>query len=127
MWVRIIAAFLVLALCLTLCIASGRRVFDVVDEMRGLCREAEALVDEERYERALETLERAEALWSTNRAFLEGMTPHEDLHDVNTQRIQAYANLELMDLDDFYLCMDLLDEELTHLREHETLSWSNLL
>ena len=50
----------------------------------------------------------------------------QDLHDVTLQYVEAATNLESGDMDDFARSAALLREYLKHLREHESLSWSNL-
>lgn len=58
---------------------------------------------------------------------LEILTPHDDLHDMLTQLVEAKVSLTIGDMDDFDQKIALFRENLEHIRSHEALTLSNIL
>lgn len=58
---------------------------------------------------------------------LEILTPHDDLHDMLTQLVEAKVSLTIGDMDDFDQKISLFRENLEHIRSHEALTLSNIL
>ena len=126
MRVKLIAVAAVLALSIGLCLFSMNRVFSMLDKMEyqtALLLERVEVGDREGGRQVLAQMARQ---WEEAKPLLEALTPHGDLHDVTLQYVEAATNLESGDMDDFARSAALLRESLKHLREHESLSWSNL-
>ena len=60
-------------------------------------------------------------------AILEILTPHDDLHDMLTQLVEAKVSLSIGDMDDFDQKISLFRENIEHIRSHEALTLSNIL
>ena len=58
---------------------------------------------------------------------LEILTPHDDLHDMLTQLVEAKVSLTIGDMDDFDQKISLFRENVEHIRSHEALTISNIL
>ncbi len=126
MRIKLVATIAVLALSSIICIFSMRYVFGVIDEMETLSMMVLENIDSGDESGARETLSRMAEKWEKAGGLLKALTPHEDLHEVSIQYVEATTNLESGDLDDFRRSMALLGEALKHLDEHESLSWSNI-
>jgi len=59
--------------------------------------------------------------------FLAMITPHESIHELNTQLTDASTSLAIRDLDDFKKAISIFLESIEHLKEHEQISLSNIL
>lgn len=126
MRVKLISTIVVLALSVALCLMSMHLVFSMLDEMEDYAAVILEKTDRDDREGARETLAQMAQKWQDAMPLLEALTPHEDLHDVTLQYVEATTNLESGDMDDFARSVSLLKESLGHLRDHESLSWSNL-
>ncbi|MEG2859134.1 MAG: DUF4363 family protein [Clostridia bacterium] len=126
MRVKLIATLLVLILSVALCVASMQVVFHEIVMMEDLTEKVLERASAGDTAGAREALAQMAEKWEGARPMLEALTPHEDLHQVTLQYVEATSNLESGDWDDFARAMALLKEMLKHLHEHEELSWSNL-
>ena len=126
MRVKLIATISVLVLSIAICAVSTWFVYDQIDEMDRLTAIVLEQFDAGNREGAREALAQMATAWEKAGPILRSLTPHEDLHSVIIQYVEASTNLESDDDSDFMRSVSLLVESLKHLREHEALSWSNL-
>ena len=127
MKVKLIATIVVLVLSVAICAFSMWFAFTEIDKMEYQTSLVYECMDRGDREGAREALAQMATQWEKAGPILRSLTPHEDLHSVIIQYVEATSNLETDDDDDFMRSMALLSEALDHLREHETLSLPNLL
>lgn len=126
MRIKLIAVAAVLAMSIALCLFSMHQVFAALDQMEYQTALLLERIDAGDLEGGRQVLAEMAHQWEEAKPLLEALTPHGDLHDVTLQYVEAATNLESGDMDDFARSAALLREYLKHLREHESLSWSNL-
>lgn len=126
MRMKLILTLAVLVVSVALCAVSMYLIFGVLDDMDDMTSVVLERSDAGDREGARETLAQMALIWQDAQPLLEALTPHEDLHEVQMQYVEAATNLESGDMDDFARSVALLKESLSHLRDHESLSWSNL-
>ena len=67
------------------------------------------------------------AYWDRWRHLFEVITDHDDLRDVKERIIQAQLNFDAGEREQFLSDIALVGEGIDHIREEESLHWSNLL
>lgn len=127
MRVKLIATISVLALSIAICVFSMAFSFSRVEDMQRMATVVMEKFDKGDHDGAREALSRMAQQWEAGDSVLKMLLPHEDLHDVTIHYVEAIADLEAVDTDDFRRSMALLDESLKHLHEHESISIANLL
>ena len=123
----LIAMLTVFALSLGVCLASFFVIRHVAEEMEGVRTEVLRLIEGDETERAKERLTQMAGIWRDHERLLEAISPHETLHSVTGLIIEAHANLDARDMDDFNRSMLLLGEAIEHLYLEERLRIENIL
>lgn len=75
---------------------------------------------------AAKTLAALADFWEARTPLLEVLADHDALHDVQNGLAEARVCLECDDHDDFLRCLAVVGGALSHIRDEEALSWSNL-
>ena len=123
-WIPLIVVCLV---CLGICIASLACIRSIVDEMDKKRMGVMELLEANDAEGAFQALSEMALFWKKYESRLESIAFHEALHDITVYLVEADANLQIGDKDDFYRSMALMGEALSHLYEEERLRLSNIL
>jgi hypothetical protein len=116
----------VLAVSLALCLFSlffQQRTLEGLDRMRS---EAVSLINAGDRAGAEEKITQLADSFENRSKILEMIASHNDLHDAYLHIVGAKISLELRDLDDTSKELALLGETLSHLRQHEAFTISNI-
>jgi hypothetical protein len=100
--------------------------FDAVDEMeriRAIAFEAARRGDYAAAGKAVDALEKE---FKERSKWLELLGPHDDLHEIYLQIVDAKVCIELEKRDDVHQALVHLKEVLQHVRDHESFSMTNL-
>ena len=122
----LIALIVVVLAAVALCAFAQARVCAVVEEMDLLRVEAETRARAGDDTGAAECLTRLAGRWQEERAAMEMLTSHDDLHEVAAQLVDAQVCLENGDMDDCLRALAQLGEALRHIEDMEALTLSNL-
>lgn len=117
---------IVFTAALGICIISMRAQFRVLDKLDAGCGDAIAAVVNDDIMTAMEHVQRLNDVLESNMWFMEFVSSHDQLHEAVSGIIEAQVALECSDMDDAYQALAGLEGTLEHLREHETLSMSNI-
>ncbi len=123
----LIAMLAVFFLSLGVCLTSFFVMRHVAEEMEGVRTEVLRLIEGDEIGRAKERLTQMAGIWRGHEQLLEAISPHETLHAVTGYIIEAHANLDARDMDDFNRSMRLLGEAIEHLYLEERLRIENIL
>ena len=116
----------VLALSLLVCLMSFFAMCGAADEIEAMRTETMKLVEAGEIERAGERITQMAEAWKRREPLLEAIAPHETLHAVTQLIIEADANLEARDQDDFNRSMKLLGLAIEHLYLDERFRLENI-
>ena len=121
-----ISLCVVLALSLALGIVSMQAQFRVLDMLDTSCGSAIACVIDDDISGAMGHVDRLYDIMEESSWFMELVASHDQLHEALGSIVDARVALECEDADDAYQALARLQGTIDHLREHETISLSNL-
>ena len=111
-----IMTLLVLAVALAVCTASRLILVGILDEAEDLTTEIFTAMHEGSPTAALDGLVELATLWEEKTPVLSFLCPHEHLHEVESNIIQAEICITYTDMEDFYSSIALISESLAHIR-----------
>ena len=123
-WIALIS---VLIISCGICIYSLFSIKSIVCEMDKQRLKVMEFLERDDTEGAFQKLSEMALFWKKREQLLESIAFHEALHDITVYLVEADANLQIGDTDDFYRSMALLGEALSHLYEEERFKLSNVL
>lgn len=86
----------------------------------------EAHIRENNTKDAFVSAEKLKKIIEEKEQLLEGLVPHEDLHDLSVQIADASLSIKIGDLDDCKKAIELMIENAEHLIKHEALLIGNI-
>ena len=122
----LIAMLAVLALSLGVCLSSLLVMRHVAEEIEAMRTDILRFVDAGDIAAADERITQMAEMWKRHEPLLEAISPHETLHAVSELIIEADANLNAQDRDDFGRSMKLLGIAIEHLYMEERLRLENI-
>lgn len=75
---------------------------------------------------AISSAEKLQSIIDHKEKLLEGLVPHEDLHDLSIQISDASLSILINDLDDCKKALKLMKENAEHLIKHESFLFGNI-
>lgn len=124
---RIIVVISMLLISVSVCLISMLYVRSAMNEMEDMRIQTVLAVEEGRKEDALVLLTDMISLLDERSRILECLTPHEDLHNLVIELTTAKKSLMIGDMDDYKQSVMLIQEFSEHIRDHESLTLSNIL
>lgn len=125
---RIVVALVSVMICsIGICIFSTLYISRSSDKIDGMRSEVLLLIEQNDLDGAHLRLQQMAEVWAEYEPLLETLARHDDLHEITALIIEANANLESGDLDDFNRSMALLGQAIRHLAAEEQLRLSNIL
>lgn len=126
MKMRRIITILSFLICFGICFFSN---LYVVKSMNGVIEAAEKIekhLKENNTEKAREASDALKKYIEKRQSLLEGLVPHEDLHDLSVQIADAVLSIKIHDLDDCKKALSLMKENADHLINHESFLLGNV-
>lgn len=115
-----------LTVAVALCAASMLLVNDTVAKALELQSLSVLAARQGEADRAMELTVRLAEHWRERSGWMETLTGHDALHEVSRAIAEAQICLECGDHDDFLRTMSAAEAALNHLKEEESITWSNL-
>ena len=116
-----------LLLSLGICLGSFLFMRHVAEEIEAMRTQILRLAESGDEAGARERMTQMAEMWEKHEPLLEAISPHDTLHAVTELIIEADANLNTRDIDDFNRSMMLLGMAIEHLYMEERLRPENIL
>ncbi len=113
-------------LSIAVSVFSSLYVQSVMNEVIDKAGMIENLLENDNTEKALEAAKKLKNDIEKKEPFLEGLVPHEDLHDLSVQIADADLSIKIGDLDDCKKAIELMKENADHLIKHESFLLGNI-
>ena len=112
--------------CIVICIFSNLYVGKTMNEVIKEAKRMEAYLKEDQIREAFQSAEKLEKAIIWKEPLLEGLVPHEDLHDLSVQVADTALSIKIGDLDDCKKAIALMKENAEHLIKHEAFLLGNI-
>lgn len=113
-------------LSLFICLFSSAFVHSSMDTVIEKAEDMEMLLEKNDTEKAFDTALKLKEDIEKRESILEGLVPHEDLHDLSVQIADAGLSIKIGDLDDCKKAIELMKENAEHLIKHESFLIGNI-
>ena len=125
---RLIAVTIsVLTVSVLVCLGSLLSLDALLERAHDMATDVRVYWERGEEDAAREELVALATYWDRWRLLFEVMTDHDDLRDVKERIIQAQLNFAAGEREQFLSDIALVGEGIDHIREEESLHWSNLL
>ena len=118
-----ISSFLI---CIATCVFSNLYVGDAMNTVIKEAEKMETYLAENQTKDAFQSAEKLEKQIDQKQQLLEGLVPHEDLHDLSVQITDTALSIKIGDLDDCKKALALMKENAEHLIKHEAFLLGNI-
>lgn len=123
---RMVTFFSAFALSISICLFSNRFVGYSMNIVIKEAKQMEAHLNEDRKDDAFQSAEKLQKYIENKEQLLEGLVPHEDLHDLSMQIADAALSIKIGDIDDSKKAIELMIENAEHLIKHEAFMLGNI-
>ena len=123
---RLFIMILSFLICAGICCFSNLYVCRTMKHVIISADEMEDNLQENRIGKASDTAESLRRMIEQKEQLLEGLVPHEDLHDLSVQIADTALSIRIGDLDDCKKALELMKENAEHLIKHEAFLLGNI-
>ncbi len=123
---RLVIFLSAFAFSISICVFSNKLVGHTMGNVISHANQMEAHLRENNTKDALVSAEKLKKIIEEKEQLLEGLVPHEDLHDLSVQIADASLSIKIGDLDDCKKAIELMIENAEHLIKHEALLIGNI-
>ena len=117
----------ILAVSVAICLGAMLSLNGLLNRAHGMAVDIRVYAENGDEPATREGLVALAAYWDRWRRLFEVITDHDDLRDVKERIIQAQLNFATGECEQFLSDIALVGEGIDHIREEESLHWSNLL
>ena len=117
----------ILAVSVAICLGAMLSLNGLLNRAHGMAVDIRVYAENGDESATREGLVALAAYWDRWRRLFEVITDHDDLRDVKERIIQAQLNFDAGEREQFLSDIALVGEGIDHIREEESLHWSNLL
>lgn len=113
-------------LSIGICLFSKTCVNRTMSNIKKDAEQMESFLRDGQFDKALHSAENLQKGIKQKEKLLEGLVPHEDLHDLSIQIADCALSIEIDDIDDCKKALSLIKENAEHLIKHEAFLLGNI-